>query len=68
MNHQFTARRRKVLAGSLIALAVCASLYAIVIAVIEGVDSALAPILSAAVIDVNCALFLSGWTSRSRSN
>lgn len=68
MSDQSTTRRQKVLTGSSIAFAVLASLYAIAIVVIEGVGSAVTPILIAVSADLNCALFLMQQTSPSRSN
>jgi hypothetical protein len=67
MKGRLTTRRQRLLFGLLVALAVLTSLYAIVIAVIDGVDSALTPIILAVSFDMNCVLFLRSQSSPSSS-
>lgn len=60
MHHRSAIRERPVLGAFLIAIAVVASSYAVVVAIMEGLGSAVPLILAATVLDVNCIRFLTG--------
>jgi hypothetical protein len=60
MQDRSAIRRRGLTAACFIALAAIASLYAIFIAVSEGVWSAAVPIVIAILFTVNCVVFLTG--------
>ena len=60
MNDRPATRRRVLLATLLMGIAVIASFYAIVVAVTEGMGSAVTPIIIASVCGFNCMLFFTG--------
>lgn len=60
MDNQPANRPRVLLVTLLVGIAVIASIYAVVVAITEGIGSAVTPIIIAGVNGFNCMLFFTG--------